>query len=273
MKWCYSMRIVDVHAHMDFDVFSDRLDDVLSSCSKEGVVSIISNGVDPQSNRRVLDLSKHHSLIRPAFGIYPTHAISMTDEELEREIEFIRSNPPIAIGEVGLDYKWASEDSGDSRKEFKDVSAQKQQFIIDRQKHVFSRMIALAKELDIPLIVHSRKAEGDVIDLLERSGYNKIIMHCFLGKKKFVRRIQDNGWFFSIPVTVTKLEQLQHLVSTTPLSRLLTETDAPYLGPSLDAPNDATNIKHSLKTIASLKGLTEDDAANQLFMNYMRLFA
>jgi Tat protein secretion system quality control protein TatD with DNase activity len=132
-----------------------------------------------------------------------------------------------------------------------------------------------------------------VLDILEAEHAKKVVLHCFMGKKKLIPRIIDNGWTFSVPVVVTKLQQMQELVSMTPLAQLLTETDAPYLGPSfpavenskfhnldyttrdglsLNTCNESANVLLSIKKIAELKGLTENEAADQVFFNYQRLF-
>jgi TatD DNase family protein len=108
--------------------------------------------------------------------------------------------------------------------------------------------------------------------MLEKSKAKKVVMHCFSGKKKLVKRIQDNGWTLSIPVIVIKLEQFQETVRTTPLAQLLTETDTPYLGPQAGLGNEPKNVSLAITKIAEIKGMTETEVADQLFMNYMRLF-
>ncbi|MFP4195577.1 MAG: TatD family hydrolase [Candidatus Woesearchaeota archaeon] len=263
------MRLVDVHAHMDMEPLIHKSDRILIRASEAGVKAIISNGTDPHSNRRVLALASQNDIIKPALGVYPTHTVEYSPEEIDEEIEFIRKQKPVAIGEVGLDYKFA-EEGGDV--EMKELSLEKQEGLKQIQRDAFVKFIKLANELDIPLIVHSRKAENDVIDLLIKHNARKVIMHCFMGKKKYVKRIQDQGWMFSIPTVVTKLEQMQEIVRTTRLSKLLTETDAPFLGPEPEVPNEPANVRSTIRKIAEIKGMTEQETADQVFMNYMGLF-
>ncbi len=152
------------------------------------------------------------------------------------------------------------------------MNEEEKQKLIAKQKEGFKKIIALAEKKNLPLIVHSRKAELDVIEMLEASNVKKIVMHCFMGKKKFVERIRNNGWTFSIPVIVIKLQQMQDLVRDTPLNQLLTETDSPFLGPVSGEINEPLNVSLSIKKIAEIKGMTENETADAIFQNYMNLF-
>ena len=284
------MKLIDVHSHLDMKPLSEHLSLILENASSVGVKAIISNGVDPKSNRSVMALSQQHDLIKPAFGFYPWHIPEHEDFVLDEELDFIRSHNPVAIGEVGLDFKKSEmEHYKTLSKDFDKVKLS--------QKEGFEKIISLAEKKNIPLIIHSRKAELEVIEMLESSSIKKAVMHCFMGKKKLIPRIVDNGWSFSVPVVVTKLQQMQDLVNETPLSQLLTETDAPYLAPSYpavkdskihsvgfsigdgssaDSPsipvNEPANVLLSIKKIAEIKGLTENETADQIFMNYLKLF-
>ncbi len=275
------MNLIDVHAHMDYPPLNKKVDEAVANAKEKGIKVIISNGTNSESNRNVKKLSKEYEIIKPAYGFYPTHVQEVTEDELDEELSWIEENKPIAIGEVGLDYKFTNKEPQEAQSnEVTNVQKRKgsrepteeQKQLIEKQKKGFKKIINLAKKLDLPLIVHSRKAESDVIDMLEASGHKKIIMHCFSGKKKLVSRIIDNGWTFSVPVIVTKLQQFQEMVKETPMSQLLTETDSPFLGPEPGLTNEPANVAISIKKIAELKGLTETETADQIYMNYMRLF-
>lgn len=260
------MNLIDVHAHMDWKPLADNLGDVLANARAVGVKAIVANGTNRESNRAVLALAREHELIKPALGFYPWHVAEIPLEELEVELKFIQENKDvIAIGEVGLDFK-------ESEMENYEVNDCAFEALKERQIQGFQKIIELAKKKNLPIIVHSRKAELKVIEMLEASGHKKIVMHCFSGKKKLVKRIQENGWTFSIPVIVTKLQQFQEIVSTTPLSQLLTETDAPWLGPEPGLTNEPANVSLSIEKIAELKGLTPQEAADQIYMNYQKMF-
>lgn len=253
------MLLVDVHAHLDFPDFDTDRDDVLKQCEEVGIKVIVDNGVDVATNRKVLELSKKYSLLKPSFGFYPVHVAEVGIERVKDELSWIENNNPFALGEIGLDYKVGDDDLvGNLHKGV--------------QREAFRLFIRLGKKLAVPLIIHSRKAEEDVISILEEENAEKVILHCFMGKKKFVERARDLGYSFSVPVSVVKLDQLQWLVKNVPLKQLLTETDAPYQGPVRGERNTPVNIQFSIKKMAGLLGMTAEDVANQLFMNYQRLF-
>lgn len=249
------MILVDVHAHLE--LIKD-LDKVIENSKKTGVKAIITNGVNPETNRKSLEISEKYDIVKPALGIYPMDALSRETKSLnvfdvDKEIDFIKKNKNkiAAVGEVGLDYK-----NGKDKKQ---------------QKDVFIKMIKLAKELDKPLIVHSRQAENDAVEILEKFNFKKTIMHCFNGDKNLVKRVIENNWFFSIPCIVIKSFQMQHIVKRANMSKLLTETDAPFLSP-FDGENEPAFVKETINKIAEIKGLDKEEVANIIFMNYKGLF-
>lgn len=253
------MLLVDVHAHIDFPEYDDDREDVLRQCEKAGVKAIVDNGVDVATNRKVLELSKKYPLIKPAFGFYPVHVAEVGIDAVKEELAWIESQKPFALGEIGLDYKVGDDNPhGSVHKE--------------AQQEAFRLFIRLGKKLGVPLLIHSRKAEEDVISILEEERAEKVVMHCFMGKKKHIERARDLGYSFSVPVSVIKLEQLQWLVTNVPLKQLLTETDSPYQGINPGERNSPANIQFSVKKMAALLGMTPDEVANQVFMNYQRLF-
>lgn len=254
------MRYVDVHAHFDLGEYDSDIDKVLEDCKQKGVKTIIINGVHQESNRKVLDLAKKHEIFKPALGFYPVHVTEQPWEKVELELEFIKKNKEkVAIGEVGLDYKFGDDNPHGDK--FKQI-----------QKKAFQKIIEISEKTKKPLIIHSRKAEQDVVDMLESSSLKNPVMHCFMGKKKIMQRIADNGWNFSIPVIINKLQQLQELVEYTNINQLLTETDSPYLSPIPGERNTPANVALTIKKIAEIKKFEEEEVANNIFMNYQRLF-
>ncbi len=260
------MVFLDVHCHLTYEPLISKIDEVIQRAKRNNVKIIITNGTNPKENRIAIELSKKYPEVKYALGYYPTHIQEITEEELDKEIKFIRTQKPIAIGEVGLDYKFTSEEHPENPNEQEIIR------IKEKQKKGFQKFIDLAKELNIPIIVHSRKAELDVIEMLEKSNHKKIVMHCFSGRKHLVQRVLDNGWYVSIPVTVIKLQQFQEMVQKAKLSQLLTETDAPWLGPEPGTTNEPSNVILTIKKIAELKGFNEKEIEDQIYFNYMRLF-
>jgi len=243
--------LVDVHCHLVYGPLKDMLDEVIERIEKNNVI-VISCGTELKSNRETLELLKKSKNIRVALGFYPVHCEEVSKREFDKEIEFIRANKDkiVAISEVGLDYK-----------EGKDK---------ELQKECFQKIIDLSKEIQKPLIVHSRNAELDAIEMLENSKIKDVVMHCFMGKKSLVKRIIKNNWYFSIPALVIKLEHFQNVVKLT--DNLLTETDAPFLSPVKGKPNEPAFVIEAIKKIAEVKNISLKQTEDLIYKNYQKLF-
>jgi TatD DNase family protein len=244
--------IVDVHAHMDYDQFAKDLDEVIKDSEKNGVKLIISNGTNLKSNKKVLELSKKYDIIKPAFGLYPTEAEEMSEKEISETLSFIEKNKPVAIGEVGLDLYHGKN--------------------LEKQKEVLKKLIDLSKKLDIPIIVHSRKAEKETVEFLKENEAKKVILHCFCGNKELTEEAESLGYLFSIPVAIMKNKTFRKLAKRIQLKSILTETDAPFLSPYEGKRNEPSYIKESIKKIAEIKGITAEELEKIIFMNYQNLF-
>lgn len=242
--------LIDVHCHLNLLEKQKDLDKVMNNA--KDFYCIISNSTDPKSNRKNLEYPKKYKNVKVALGMYPEHAVELTDKEINDEIKFIKKSKPFAIGEVGLD-------------NFRVKN-------IKRQKEVFSKFIELSIELDIPVIVHSRNAELETLETLEENKAKKVIMHCFSGNKELVERGVNNGYYFTIPTLVVKSKTYRKLVARVPLNRLLTETDAPYLSPIENEANEPVFIKESLKKIAEIKKITVEELEKIIYMNFQNLF-
>lgn len=262
--------LVDVHAHIDHPWFEKDLDEVISRAKKAGVKAIITNGIDYNSNRASLELAKKYDIVKVALGIYPieplNYEISSENIKLERhkldvdeEIKFITKNKNkiVAIGEVGLDF---------NKPEFKENP------ILKSQKELFQKMIELAEKLKKPIIVHSRKAENEVFEMLQASKLKKVVMHCYNGRHNLAKKIADNGWSFSIPTSITRSSHFQQLVAQTHITHILTETDAPYQSPVVGQRNEPAFITETIKKISEIMKITSEECKNNIFMNYQRMF-
>ena len=243
--------LIDVHTHLDDTIFDNDREEVIERAKQNGILKIINCGLHPESNRKTLALAKQYSLIEPALGIYPSYAATLSSSLITEELEFIQKKKITAISEVGLDATYGE---------------------MKKQKEVFEKFIALAEKKKIPLIVHSRKAEQEVIDALQSSNTKKIVMHCFTGNKKQILQIEEQGWFFSIPPVITRSHHFQSLVDKVTMSQLLTESDSPYLSPYLNQRNEPSFIKETIKVIAQRKNLEITETEKILFMNFKKLF-
>ena len=265
------MRLVDAHCHLDHPRFSEDVNEVINNARDEGVKAIISQGVNLESNKRVLALSQQHDIVQAAMGLYPVEAPNVMIKEdiiddyiieckasVDETIAFIREhkNDIVAIGEVGIDLKESDD--------------------YENQKENFNKFIALAKELKKPLIIHSRKAEEQVLSLLEESGIHKSLvhMHCFCGKKKFIERGVKLGYTFSIPCAITRAQNFQILAGMVPITQLLTETDGPYMPPRKESERSVPqDVRYTIKEVARIKGMDEQEVAHNIFMNYQRMYS
>lgn len=264
------MELVDVHSHLDDSRFKEDLDEVIERAREAEVKFIITSGVNPSTNRAVLKLQEKYSdIVKVSFGVYPIDAIiekiSDAGEEsnlrfveefnVDNELKWIEENKDfcVAIGECGLDYKVVEGYN-------------------DEQKEVFAKVIELSKKIDKPLVIHSRKAELDAIDMMESMNCKKVLMHCFNGKKSLIKRCVELGWSFSVPPIITRLDHFKMLVEMVPLEQLMTETDAPYLSPEAGTRNESANVRVTIKEIAKIKELPEEEVAEKLFDNAKEMF-
>jgi len=209
-------------------------------------------------------LRKKYDIVKASLGIYPINVLQKEIEtgdfplkpnifDIEGEIDFIKKNKDkIAyVGEVGLDYLIIKDEK--------------------EQKKLFLKMIELAEKIKKPILIHSRKAEQDCIEMLESSKLKIIIMHCFTGKKKLVKRIRDNGWFLTIPTCVVRSLQFQDIAKDVPLNQLFCETDAPYLSPFKEKRNESAFIIESYKKLAEIKKMELKEVINNIWMNWQSL--
>ena len=243
---------IDVHCHLDL---LENLENVLDNSRDKKVEKIVSAGVDIETNRKMLKMSKEHKEIDCVLGIYPDEALKLSDEKIEEEINFIRANKNkiIGIGEVGMDFSKGEKDRG-------------------RQLKIFEKFIVLSLELNKPIIIHSRKAEVECIEALEKLGAKKVLIHYFSGSMKLVDRIIKNDWFLSTPTCVKRSEHFQNLIKIVPIKQLLCETDSPYSHPDKKFPNEPANVVESYKKIAEIKNINLKKVEEILGNNFKTLF-
>ncbi len=251
--------LVDVHCHLDFEGLRERLDGVIENARKAGLKSIITSGINPETNKLALEIASKYDIVNASFGIYPIDALEregLIKEKIDvdEELRFLEKNRDkfICVGEVGLDLHSGKD--------------------LERQKEAFSKILDSAKKLNKTVLVHSRKAESEALDVLESSDTKKVIMHCFTARKHLVKRAYDLGYNFSIPTNVVRLQQFQDLVELVDINHLLTETDAPFLSPFKDKRNEPAFVVETIKKIAEIKKMTKEDVVNNIWMNYQRLF-
>jgi len=266
--------LIDIHSHLDHCYFKDDIDEVIENAKKANIKIILTAGINPEANRKSLEIAKKYNIVKPCLGIYPIQLKqnNSNDETLEQknklkydsnydginideEIKFIEKNKNkiIAISEIGLDYHW-----------YKDK--------IKEQQKLFEKMVSLAERLRKPVIIHSRKAEEDCIEMLQSSKLKKIVMHCFTGRKTLVKKIIDNGWFLTAPTSIVRSTQFQENAKLIPITQIFCETDSPYLSPFKDKRNEPAFVAEAYKKLAEIKKMEFDEVVNNIWMNYQKIF-
>lgn len=261
---------VDVHAHLIHPKFTGEEDAVALRAKQRGLEYVIVNGLEPVSNRQVLELCARHDHLLPALGIYPLDAMANEIHahntwqhpfpapvpfDVDAEIEFIASQARnlVAIGEIGLDNHWVKDHP-------------------QAQERVFRKLVAVAQEHDLPIIIHSRKTELKCFEILKEMGVTKADFHCYGGKLKLAKQIANAGYYLSIPPVVVKAESFQRIAQELPLAQLLTETDCPYMGPVSGERNEPANVPVGVEAMAKARGMSTHDMAVAIRENFKTLF-
>jgi TatD DNase family protein len=234
------------------DFFNEEELNAILDNSKE-VKLIVSNSVNIKSCENNLKLVKKYSKIKLAAGLYPEDTLK--EKDFVNLKEFVKKNKSqiFAIGEIGLD------------------KTEKADF--ELQKQIFIKQLELAKKLKLPAIIHTRKAEKEVIEILENYKDQKIILHCFSGNFNLIKRAIELGFYFSIPTNIVRSEHFQKLAIEIPRERILTETDTPYLSPYKETKNQPAYIKETIKKLSELWKLSEKEVEKQIEINFNKIYS
>lgn len=251
--------LIDTHAHLDMKDFGDDLPETLDRAAEAGIGYIITIGADMASSIRAAGLAEKYGHVYFAPGFHPHDVKDVTDTDYKALRELALRKKAVAIGETGLDYHY-------------DLSPK------DTQRLHFARQINLARDIGKPLIIHSREAEEDTIDIMKSEGAAQVggTMHCFAGGSAMARHALDMGFFISVGGTLTfkKADELRETIKAVPIERILLETDCPYLAPHplRGKRNEPSYIPYVVEVLAGLKGLSADDIARITTHNAFTLF-
>lgn len=251
--------VVDSHCHLDMAAYSDDLPEVLARARRAGIGAIITIGIDQQSSRAAIDLAQGQADIHAAVGIHPHHAAGLGSADKGTMANLARQDGVVAYGEIGIDC-------------FKDYAP------LDEQVAAMRWQLELARELDLPVIIHDREAHRQILDILQELGPFPAggVIHCFSGDARVAEKFLALGFHLSIPgvVTFNKAEELQEAATMIPLDRLLVETDGPFLAPEpwRGKRNEPAYTLYTAEKIAQLKGVSLDEIARATSRNACRLF-
>jgi len=249
-------RLVDTHAHLEE---IENLGQVLAEARLANVAAIIAVGSDYESNQKVLQLAKaHKGFVYPALGWHPWN---INESEIDRNLEFIEAHidKAVAVGEIGLDYH-------------KKVRARADK---DLQKRVLKELLGIAKAHKKPVVIHSRYAWRDALDLVEEAQLEKAVFHWYTGTSSVLRDIVSRGYYISATPAVEYHEEHRRAVKGIPLERMLLETDSPVVyrrGSEFEYEARPADVIRSLRGAAQLKGVSQAQIAEATTANALRLF-
>lgn len=253
--------LVDTHCHLDFERFDEDRDEVVARAAAAGVTRIIVPALDLDNCPAVLRLAEQYPGVYAAVGVHPNSSASWQDDWVTAVRDFAQHPRVVAIGEIGLDYYW-------------DKSPRAV------QHRAFAAQLALAAELDLPVIIHNRESSADIIRLLRQSPLvgraEPGVLHSFSADWETAVAALEMGFYlgFTGPVTFKKADDLRRIVTKVPLARILIETDAPFLAPVpfRGKRNEPTFVKYIADRIAKLRGLETAVFENHSTENASRLF-
>ena len=252
------MPIFDTHAHYDDSRFDGDRDAVLAALPEAGVELVLDPGCDLPSSRAAAALAERYGHVYAAAGIHPENCAGFRDADLAALRQLLAQPKVAAIGEIGLDYYWAENPPRDF------------------QQMVFRKQLALAEELDLPVIVHDREAHGDSLSIIREFPAVTGVFHCFSGSPEMAEELLKRGWYlgFDGPITYKNARRAPEVEAITPLERMVVETDAPYLSPVpvRGRRNDSRYLPHVIAKLAEWKGVTPEEMTRITCENGKRLF-
>ncbi len=254
--------IIDTHAHYDDRAFDEDREEVLASMKAHGVERIVNIGSSLDACRRTIALMDQYDFIYGALGVHPTECGELTEDDMEWLREQCALEKCVAVGEIGLDYYWDEPDR-------------------EIQKKWFVRQLALAKDVKLPVIIHSRDAAQDTVDIMKAEHAEKTggVIHCYSYSKELSKTFLDMGFFIGVGgvVTFNNGKKLKEVVDYVPLDRIVIETDSPYLAPVpfRGKRNDSRKLTYVTEQIAQIKGIStakvEEITYRNAFMLYKKM--
>lgn len=251
--------MLDSHCHLTDHRLGSQLASVLARAAAAGVTRLITIGTSLADARAAIALCRQFpEILRCAIGVHPNHTHEADEGDLPQLRALQADASVVALGEMGLDYHW-------------DFSPK------DRQRRFFQAQLAMAEELGRPVVIHNREATADTLAVMRDFPKVRAVFHCFTGSPDEARQILDQGYLlgFTGPITYKKNDALREVVRTTPLDRMLIETDAPYLTPEpmrKQKVNEPALVAYVAETVAREKGLSTEEAGKRTMENSTRLF-
>lgn len=254
--------IFETHAHYDDESFDEDREQLLCSLPEQGIGRVINVGASIETTKTTLALAAKYDFIYAAVGVHPSDIDGLNEETyawLKQQAAFPKT---VAIGEIGLDYYWD-----------KEPEVQK------AQRYWFKRQLELARETKLPVIIHSRDAAADTMEVMRDAHAEEIpgVIHCYSYSKEMAQEFIRMGYYIGVGgvVTFKNAKKLKETVESIPLERILLETDCPYMAPEpyRGTRNDSSNIPYVIAKIAELKGITAEEVERVTEQNARKLFS
>ena len=251
--------IFDTHAHYDDEQFDTDRDELLSSMAAGGVGTIVDAAATVESWDKIVELAEKYSFIYGSVGVHPDEVGALNEENFARMRELLKKEKIVAVGEIGLDYYWDN-----SPREV--------------QKKWFERQLALAREVDLPVIIHSREAAKDTMDIMREAAKagNTGVIHCYSYAAPMAKEYISMGFFIGIGgvLTFKNARIIKEVASEIPLSSIVLETDSPYLAPVpyRGKRNNSMYLKEVVKQLAQIKQVSEEIVITTTLANAKRLY-
>lgn len=253
--------IFETHAHYDDDRFNEDRDELLQRLPEEGIGVVINSGASVESTRDTIRLAKEYSFVYAAVGVHPSEIEELDEEFMNWMKEQTSDEKTVAIGEIGLDYYWDKEPE-----------------VQERQRYWFGRQIELARETKLPIIVHSREAAADTMQVMKEHHAEKIpgVIHCYSYSKEMALEFIKMGYYIGVGgvVTFKNAKKLKETVEAIPLDRILLETDCPYMAPEpyRGKRNSSLYLPYVIEEIAHIKGVSKEEVERVTEENARKLF-
>ena len=253
--------IFDTHAHYDDDAFNEDREQLLAALPGQGIARVVDVGASLASCRKVLELMEQYDYIYGAIGVHPSETAELTEESYSWLKEQCQKEKCLAVGEIGLDYYWDKEPE-----------------IQAKQRYWFVRQLALAQQADLPVIIHSRDAAEDTMQIMEKAYEDGIkgVIHCYSYSPEMAQEYVKMGYFIGVGgvVTFKNAKKLVKTVEMIPLSSIVLETDCPYMAPEphRGTRNDSRNIPYVIAKIAEIKGVSVEEVEQTTRENAFALF-